>query len=109
MSARAIHGYVGGLNLDRILLIFAFVLLFLLVGTEPAFAFGALADNIVGKATEVAGAIKIILFAAAVVSVLAGAAPMLWGEVKLKWMIGALAACTVISLMDALVNAFVTG
>jgi hypothetical protein len=34
---------------------------------------------------------------------------MLWGEVKVKWMVSALAACVVISMMATLVNAFVSG
>jgi hypothetical protein len=109
MGGRAIRGYIAEVNWARILMLVAFVGVFTLVSIQPAFAFADLADNIVGKATEVSGVIKKILFAAAVVSVLAGAAPMLWGEVKVKWIVSALAACVVISLMGGLVNAFVNG
>jgi hypothetical protein len=77
-----------------------------LTAVQPAFAFADLADDIVGKARDVGQAVRTILFAAAVVSVLAGAAPMLWGEVRVKWIVSALVACTVISMVGTLVNAF---
>lgn len=109
MGGKAIRGYITDVNWARMLMLVTVVGVFTLVNIEPAFAFNDLANNIVGKATEVAEAIKMILFAAAVVSVLAGAAPMLWGEVKVKWIVSALAACVVISMMGTLVNAFVNG
>lgn len=109
MGGKTIRGYLGDMKWARLLTIAAVVGMFTMLSVEPAFAFEGLATNIVGKATEVADAVKKILFAAAVVSVLAGAAPMLWGEVKVKWIVSALAACAVISMMGTLVNAFVNG
>lgn len=109
MGGKAIRGYIVDMNWARVLLLCAVVGTFVLLSTQPAYAFDNLATNIVGKANDVAQAIKMILFAAAVVSVLAGAAPMLWGEVKVKWIVSALAACVVISMMGTLVNAFVNG
>jgi len=109
MGGRAIRGHIADVNWTRILMLVAVVGVFTLASIQPAFAFADLANNIAGKAEEVSGVIKKILFAAAVVSVLAGAAPMLWGEVRVRWIVSALAACVVISLMTGLVNAFVYG
>lgn len=107
MRGTAIPGNVGRARRSRVAMFVVTVTAFTLMSVEPAFAFNELATNIVGKANDVAGAIKAILFAAAVVAVMAGAAPMLWGEVKVRWMVSALAACAVISMMGLLVNAFV--
>ncbi len=107
MGGKAIRGYITDVKWARILMLVAVVGFFTMLSIEPAFAFADLASNIVGKAEDVANAFKMILFAAAVLSVLAGAAPMLWGEVRVKWIVSALAACVVISMMGTLVNAFV--
>lgn len=109
MGGRAIRGYIAEMNWSRMLLMCAIVGVFILSSTQPAFAFSELADNISGKATTVATGVKVILYAAGVISVLAGAAPMLWGEVRVKWIVSALVACAVISMMGALVGAFVNG
>lgn len=109
MGSKAIRGYIADVDWTRILMLVGIVVAFTLVSVEPAFAFADLATNLVDKAKQLAEVIKKILFAAAVVSMLAGAAPMLWGEVKVKWMVSALAACAVISMMATLVNAFVNG
>lgn len=109
MGGKTIRGYIADVNWARILLLLATVGVFTLVSAEPAFAFTELANNLVGKANDVGNAIRKILFAAAVISVLAGAAPMLWGEVRVKWIVSALVACVVISLMSELVKAFVNG
>jgi hypothetical protein len=106
MSAATIRAYIADVNWTRILVLVGVVAVFTMMTVEPAFAFAALASDIVGKAGEVARAFRVILFAAAVISVLAGAAPMLWGEVRVKWMVSALAACAVIAMMGSLVNAF---
>jgi len=106
MTVKAISGHVAGVNGARIVVLAALVAVLTLLGIEPAYAFDGLASNIVGKSETVATAFKAILFAAAVISVLAGAAPMLWGEVRVKWMVSALVACTIISMISTLVNAF---
>ncbi|MFZ3481925.1 hypothetical protein [Sphingomonas sp. 3-13AW] len=107
MGGKSLGGYIANVNWARAVACALVVGAFSLLAIEPAFAFDNLATNLVGKAQDIATAVKAILFAAAVLALLAGAAPMLWGEVKVKWMVSALAACAVISMMGALVQAFV--
>ncbi len=108
MTVKAISGHVAGVSGARIAVLAAVAAASTLFGVEPAYAFDALASNLVGKSETVANAFKAILFAAAVISMLAGAAPMLWGEVRVKWMVSALVACTIISMISVLVDAFVS-
>lgn len=109
MERWTIRGMITDVNWIRVLTVVCVLVVAGITTADPAFAFAGLANSITSKAGQVATALRAILFAMAVVSVLAGAAPMLWGEVRVKWMVSALAACAVIASMGSLVDAFTGG
>lgn len=80
---------------------------------EPAFAqatggdaFGTFESKITEQTTAIYGVIKNILYVAAGVALLVGVAPMLWGQVKVKWMVTGVSACVLFGLVGFIVNAF---
>lgn len=94
----------------------AFLALALIVGfgwmmMEPAFAAGADGFSTVqkklseqtGRATGVA---RTVLLTGAVLSLVVGLAPMLWGQVKVKWIVTALVACVLFGISSLMVSAF---
>lgn len=93
----------------RVLPAVALVAAFGFISVEPAYAsdaFTTFQGRITDRSRDAAGVMRTILFAAAVLSLLVGAAPMLWGQVKVKWMITALCACVVFGVIGSLVSAF---
>ena len=107
MSIHAVRASLARVKWGRVLPAVALVGFFGLVQAEPAFAaFDTFQSRITDRTSSAAGVMRTILFAAAVVSLLVGAAPMLWGQVKVKWMITALCACVVFGVIGSLVDAF---
>jgi hypothetical protein len=111
MSIHAVRANLARVKWGRVLPAVALVGFFGLVQVDPAFAgggdaFGSFRDRITDRTSDAAGVMRTILFAMAVISLLVGAAPMLWGQVKVKWMITALCACVVFGVIGSLVNAF---
>ncbi len=109
MSIHAVRASVARVKWGRVLPAVALVGLFGFASVDPAYAGGAFGEfqgRITERTSNAAGVMRTILFAAAVVSLLVGAAPMLWGQVKVKWMITALCACVVFGVIGSLVNAF---
>ncbi|MFZ3481924.1 hypothetical protein [Sphingomonas sp. 3-13AW] len=107
MSIHAVRASLARVKWGRVLPAVALVGFLGFIQAEPAYAaFGQFEERITSRTSSAAGVTRTILFAAAVVSLLVGAAPMLWGQVKVKWMITALCACVVFGVIGSLVNAF---
>jgi len=76
---------------------------------EPAFAFDAAANEIIKQTCAAFKVAKNVLITAAVLAVIIGLAPMLWGQVKVKWVVSALVACTLFGVVPSIVLAFAAG
>ncbi|MBX9707039.1 MAG: hypothetical protein K2X61_03800 [Caulobacteraceae bacterium] len=77
----------------------------LLMG-DPAWAFSDASTTIVAKTKEATAVAQKILITAAVLALLIGLAPMLWGQVKVKWIVSSLVMCIVVGLVPLVVQAF---
>lgn len=77
---------------------------FLIAG--PASAFDAAGQQITAQTCEAFKVAKNVLLTAAVLALIIGLAPMLWGQVKVKWIISSLVACVVFGLVPTVVAAF---
>lgn len=56
--------------------------------------------------TEATRVAQSILWAAAVLALLVGIAPMLWGQIKVKWIVSCLVAATLFGLVGSAITAF---
>ena len=75
----------------------------------PAHAGGAFdqaGKNIVEITNNAITVAKKVLLTAAVLSLIVGLAPMLWGQIKVKWIISSLVACVLFGLTGTIVSAF---
>lgn len=79
--------------------------------TEPAYAqaFGQVTDRITGQTQQAFDAGKTVLYVAAAVSLLVGVAPMLWGQVKVKWIVSCLVAAVLFAIIPSMIDAFAGG
>lgn len=73
---------------------------------EQALAFTEAGGTIVAKTNEAIKVAQKILVTAAVLALIIGIAPMLWGQIKVKWIISSLVMCVVIGLVQTVVQAF---
>lgn len=99
------------INWGRVFLAMALALGFGMLMSDPAFAQGGGAFSTVqSKLTEqtgnAIGVARTVLLTGAVLSLLVGLAPMLWGQVKVKWIVTALVACVLFGLSALMVSAF---
>ena len=92
------------LNWGRVI---AFCVIFIgaaLTLVEPAFAFSDFSSKVVGKTEEASTAATVILYAAAILALIIGVAPMLWGQVKVKWIVSCLVAAIVFGMIPTLIS-----
>lgn len=81
-----------------------------LLMASPAFAaMGDAADTVIDATCSAFTAARKVLITAAVLAVIIGLAPMLWGQVKVKWVISSLVVCVFFSVLPTLVSAFAGG
>lgn len=93
-------------NRMRSLLLVAAALFCAMFFADPAWAFAEAGNTIVSKTNEAIQVAKRILITAAVLALIVGLAPMLWGQVKVKWIISSLVACVLFGLTGTIVSAF---
>jgi hypothetical protein len=74
-----------------------------------AFAFDAAASAITTQVCEIFQVAKKVLITSAVLAVLVGLAPMLWGQIKVKWIISSLVATVFFGAVPTIVSAFAVG
>ena len=103
----AIRSYSTNIEWNKVLLYTGMFLVAFIAMTEPAFAaFGQLETTM---KTQTCGAFKTgrtILYVAAVVALLVGVAPMLWGQVKVKWLVSCLVATVLFAIIPTVISAF---
>ena len=75
---------------------------------SPAYAdgFKEAGDKIITQTKAATAVAQKVLITAAVLSLIVGLAPMLWGQVKVKWIISALCACVLFGLAGTMISAF---
>jgi hypothetical protein len=76
---------------------------------QPALAFEPAANEVIRQTCAAFRVAKNVLITAAVLAVIVGLAPMLWGQVKVKWVISSLVACTLFGVVPSIVLAFASG
>jgi len=104
-SMTAITRSLGtNINWGRMAIIGLAILASMLALVEPAYAFGDFANKVEGKTTEAWGAAQTILYAAAVLALIIGIAPMLWGQVKVKWIVSCLCAAILFAFIPSLIS-----
>ena len=106
MTINTLRSRASDINWGRVLMALALVAVFGVMFAEPAFAFSEFQNKVTSQTGSAARVIRTILFTGAVVSLLVGAAPMLWGQVKVKWLVTGMAACVVFTIIGAVVTAF---
>ena len=97
------------INWGRSALSLGMVLGFSMLTVTPAHAGGAFDQfqtQITGQTSKASGVAKTVLLTAAVLSLIVGLAPMLWGQVKVKWIVTSLCACVLFALTGIMVTAF---
>ena len=94
------------INFGKVLMAFAFVVIMSVLTISPAFAFGEFESKITEKTSEATDVGVTILQVAAVLYLIVGLAPMLWGQVKVKWIVSCLCACVLFGLASVMVTAF---
>lgn len=82
------------------------LLTILLVQSDSAWAFDSAGQQITSSVCQAVNVTRKVLTTAATLAVMVGIAPMLWGEVKVKWLISSAVFCAVINLVGAVVAAF---
>jgi len=75
----------------------------------PAFAFDEVATQVQQETCSAYNAGKHILITASVLALIIGLAPMLWGQVKTKWIVSCLIAASAFSLIAPIINMFAGG
>lgn len=109
MKSKSLRPFAVEINWGRAFMALALVLTFGMVMVEPAYAgdaFGTFQTKITGQTAKASGVAKTVLITAAVLSLIVGLAPMLWGQVKVKWIVTALCACVLFGLAGIMVSAF---
>lgn len=101
---------LADLNWERIAAFGVLFVIALFAMIDPAFAqnsaFGEFEDRIKTQTSAATNVATNILYIAAGLSLLIGVAPMLWGQVKVKWIVTCLAAAVVFGLIPIMINAF---
>jgi hypothetical protein len=108
MTTISLRPLVAANNIGRIVAAFALVLAFGVFMVEPAYAFGSFQSAVTSKTEEATDVAVTILRTAAVLALIVGLAPMLWGQIKVKWIVTALSACVLFGLVSVIVPAFAT-
>lgn len=109
MIATTLRRFSVDLNWGRAFLALALVFGFGMLMIEPAQAqgaWGSVSDTLTTQTGQAIGVARTILLTGAVLSLLVGLAPMLWGQVKVKWIVTALVACVLFGLSALMVTAF---
>jgi len=112
MKKIILRPFAAEIKWGRVLLWIALILGFGLVMSEPAFAqgggdaFSTFQDHVTTQTGKAVGVARTVLLVAAVLSLICAFAPMLWGQIKTKWIITSLLACVLFGLSALAVSAF---
>lgn len=110
MTTQSLRPFAVDINWGRAFLALALILGFGFIMVEPAYAqtdaFGTVQTTITKQTGKAIGVARTVLITGAVLSLLVGLAPMLWGQVKVKWIVTALIACVLFGISALMVGAF---
>lgn len=106
MSSKAVRLFTVEMNWGRVLMALALVTVIGMMMVEPAHAFDTLQSKITSQTSKATDVAQKILLVAAVLAIVIGLAPMLWGQIKVKWLVTSLCACVLFGLAGAFVTAF---
>ena len=93
-------------NWGRVIMALVVVAFAAMLLTEPAYAFGAFEKKVTAQTEAATGVAQGILRVAAVLALLVGLAPMLWGQFKAKWVISCCIGAVLIFLVGEVITAF---
>lgn len=94
------------INWGRMCAVLLVIVLATLWLTEPAFAFDQFESRVTDQTKAATGVGQTILRWAAVLALLVGLAPMLWGQFKAKWVISCCVGAVLIFLVGEVITAF---
>lgn len=111
MNTMALRRSPVEINWGRAFLALSFIFGFAMLFIEPAYAqggdaFASVQGTVTTQTGRAIGVARTVLVTGAVLSLIVGLAPMLWGQVKVKWIVTALVACVLFGLSALMVNAF---
>ncbi|MBX9707040.1 MAG: hypothetical protein K2X61_03805 [Caulobacteraceae bacterium] len=106
MTSMSLRPFAVDINWGRAFMALALVLGFGFFMVEPAYAFDQFQQKVTQQTAKASGVAKTVLITAAVLSLIVGLAPMLWGQIKVKWIVTALCACVLFGLASIAVTAF---
>ena len=111
MQAVTRPNFAVKINFGKVLMAFAFVAVMSVFITSPVYAqsnnaFSDFQSKVTSKTTEAYNVGIAILQVAAVLALVIGIAPMLWGQFKAKWVISCLCACALFGMASMIVRAF---
>lgn len=93
-------------NWGRVLALMMFCIVAFASLIEPAYAFDAFESKVTSQTQAATDVATKILYVAAGLSLLIGIAPMLWGQIKVKWMVSACCAAILFGLAPTIIDAF---
>lgn len=94
------------INWGRVFAVLFLIALGSLMLVEPAFAFSEFEGRVTEQTKAATGVGQTILRWAAVLALLVGLAPMLWGQFKAKWVISCCVGAVLIFLVGEVITAF---
>ena len=97
---------VTDINLTRIVMLAALFAVAMFIFVEPAMAFDTFQTKVTTQTKAATSAAKGILYAAAVLALIIGIVPMLWGQVKVKWIVSCLVAAVLFAIVPTIITAF---
>lgn len=108
MIGITLRRFTADINWGRGLLALALVVGFGMLMMEPAYAdaWTTAQGTLTSQTGKAIGVARTVLITGAVLSLIVGLAPMLWGQVKVKWIVTALVACVLFGISALMVNAF---
>lgn len=113
MKTLSLRRFSVEIDWGRVVMALAMVLGLGLLMAQPAYAqssgsgaFSAFQSTVTQQTANAIGVARTVLITGAVLSLIVGLAPMLWGQVKVKWIITALCACVLFGLSAIMVSAF---
>lgn len=112
MKTLSLRRFSVEIDWGRVVMALAMVLGLGLLMAQPAYAqtgssaFSAFQTTVTQQTASAIGVARTVLITGAVLSLIVGLAPMLWGQVKVKWIITALCACVLFGLSAIMVSAF---
>lgn len=94
------------INWGRAIVFATLFVITLLMLVEPAFAFEKFENTVTDQTENAVRTATNILYVAAGLALIVGIAPMLWGQIKVKWMVSSCIAAVLFGLAPTIIGAF---